>query len=69
MECKEIKINEDHFFENLMQTGRERDRVVTKEYKDKKGFSPWRELQKSWRLKRTGQQAGNGGRYREGERE
>lgn len=41
MECREI--NKGHFFENLMQTGRERDRVVTEEYKDKKGFSPWRE--------------------------
>ena len=69
MECKEIKINEDHFFENLRQTGKERHRVVTKEYKDKKGFSPGRELQKSWRLKRMGQQAGNGGRNREGKRE
>lgn len=50
MECKEIKINEGHFFENLMQTRRERDRVVTEEYKDEKGFSPWRELEKSRRL-------------------
>ena len=69
MDCKEIKINEGHFFENLMQMRRERDRVVTKEYKDKKGFSPWRELEKSWKLKRMGQQAGNSGRYREGKRE
>lgn len=67
MECREI--NKGHFFENLMQTGRERDRVVTEEYKDKKGFSPWREPEKSQRLKRMGQQAGNGGRYRETKRE